>query len=403
MILYEFEGKKLLSQAGISVPASQLIVFPAHPITLHFPVVLKAQVLSGKRAGSGGILFADNPQEAESMLQELLGKTINQEQVSKVLVEERIEIENEYYLSLSYNTDTRGPVLTVSQSGGTGIEEREASSHQVNPLTMSIEEPQNNLHGLPRQIIGNLIRLFFEQDCLLLEINPLVRTKQGEWVALDAKVKLDETALKRHENWNFPIRGVPGSPTENEIAAKKIDQEDYRGTAGSTYFDLPGDIAILTSGGGGSLTAMDTLIKVGGRPADYTEYSGNPPREKVEKLTEIVLSKPGLHGLWVVGAIANLTDIYETLSGFVEGLRSVRQKLGIKLDFPIVIRRAGPRDQEAFEMLRGVTDFDLHLYNTETSIAQSARVIRDLAAKFLQEGEAPKTDEADEKTTKRQP
>lgn len=387
MILYEFEGKQLLLQAGIQIPASQLIDSPEEEITLKFPVVLKAQVLSGKRADAGGILFAENAEEAKTKLQELLGTTINKEKVEKVLVEEKVEIKSEYYVSLSYDTDTRGPVLTISASGGTGIEERKASSYKVNPLTMSIEESQNNLYGLSGQLISDLIKLFLDQDCLLLEINPLVKTKNGEWMALDAKVKLDETALKRHETWQFPPRGVPGyTPTKNEIAAKKIDEEDYRGTAGSTYFDLPGDIAILTSGGGGSLTAMDTLFKTGGKPADYTEYSGNPPREKVEKLTEIVLSNPGLHGLWVVGAIANLTDIYETLSGFVEGLRNVREKLGIKLDFPIVIRRAGPRDKEAFEMLIGVKDFDLHLYNTETSIAQSAVIVRDLAKEYAEKG-----------------
>jgi succinyl-CoA synthetase beta subunit len=142
----------------------------------------------------------------------------------------------------------------------------------------------------------------------------------------------------------------------------------------------------MSSGGGASLTAMDALIKNGGKPANYTEYSGNPSKEKVQKLTKVVLSKPDLHGLWIVGAVANFTDVYETLSGIIEGLRETEKELGRKFDFPIVIRRGGPRDKEAFEMLRQVKDFDLHLYGEETSISQSAEIMARLAKEYSQKG-----------------
>ena len=101
------------------------------------------------------------------------------------------------------------------------------------------------------------------------------------------------------------------------------------------------------------------------------------------RLTEIVLSKPGLKGLWIVGAVANFTDIYETLSGIVDGLRIVRQKLGIKLDFPIVVRRGGPRTPEAFAMLKNVTDFDLTVFGPEQSIEQSAKVMVERSAAYV--------------------
>jgi succinyl-CoA synthetase beta subunit len=131
---------------------------------------------------------------------------------------------------------------------------------------------------------------------------------------------------------------------------------------------------------------MDALIKNGGKPANYTEYSGNPSKEKVQKLTKIVLSKPDLNGLWIVGAVANFTDVYETLSGIIEGLRETEKELGRKFDFPIVIRRGGPRDKEAFEMLRQVKDFDLHLYGEETSISQSAEIMAKLAKDYAEKG-----------------
>ena len=386
MILYEFEGKELLKKAGIRVPQGQVIssveeiASPPEADRNDGGWVLKAQVLSGKRADVGGIVMVDSSEELRVKSEELFNKTINGEKVEKILLEERVEIEMEYYLSISYSGESRGAVLSISEQGGTGIEGRSVSQYNLNPLDQTLNLPKI----VDSALLNKLIELFFAEDCLLLEINPLVVTKSGEWIALDAKVKLDDNAKSRHSDWNYPARSVPGhTPTENEIAAKKIDEGDYRGTAGAAYFDLPGDIAVLSSGGGVSLTALDSLIKLGGKPANFTEYSGNPPKEKVAKLTKIVLDKPNIHGLWVIGTVvANFTDIYETLSGLVEGLRQAQEELRTKFDFPIVIRRGGPRDEEAFEMLRKVSDFDLTLQGAETSIAESARVMTEKAKEY---------------------
>lgn len=380
MILYEYEGKELLKKAGIEVPQSQLIDSPEQKVILKVPVVLKAQVLSGKRVDVGGIVMVDSGQVTVDRLQELFGKIINKEKVDKILVEEKADIAEEYYVSVSYDIDTRSPVLSISKQGGTGIEERGVDKIEINPL-----DPIKNLpNTIERDLLEKVIQAFFNNDCLLLEINPLIKTTDGKWIALDAKVKLEDYAKGRHPDWNYPSRAVPGyTPTEGEIAAKKIDEGDYRGTAGSSYFDLDGDIAVLSSGGGVSLTALDSLIASGGKPANFTEYSGNPPKEKVVKLTKIVLNKPNIHGLWVIGTVvANFTDIYETLSGLVEGLREAQKELGKKFDFPIVIRRGGPRDKEAFEMLREVKDFNLILQGPEISIEQSAKVMAEEAIEY---------------------
>lgn len=383
MILYEFEGKKILIRAGITVPTSQLLDSPTDQIGLKYPIVLKAQVLSGKRKDAGGILFADNEEEAQRAVKELFGKEINNEKVNQVLAEEKAEIDKEYYFSLSYDTDLRSPIISFSESGGTGIEDRGVQVFPINLL--EIEKTLPDI--LNQEFLITLIKLFFEIDATLLEINPLIKTKSGELMALDAKVKLDDSAQGRHKDWDFPPRSAPGhTPTKREIEAKKIDEGDYKGVAGSAFFDIDGDIAVMSSGGGASLTAMDALIKNGGKPANYTEYSGNPSREKVQKLTKVVLSKSNLHGLWIVGAVANFTDVYETLSGIIEGLREVEKELGRKFDFPIVIRRGGPRDKEAFEMLREVKDFDLHLYGEETSISQSAEIMAKLAREYAEKG-----------------
>lgn len=379
MILFEFEGKELLSKVGVLVPKSQLISDPLAKVTINPPLVLKAQVLSGNRAKAGGIITLNKGDSVEGSLKLLFEKTINGERVDKVLVEEKVEIAEEYYLSLSYDTENRSPILTFSEAGGTGIETRESKIYPINIL-----EPIIPQLALPSELLDSLIKLFFESDCLLLEVNPLVKTKAGEWVALDAKVKLDDDSKFRHEDWNFPPRLAPGhNPTKSEIEAKKIDEGDYRGTAGSAYFDLDGDIAVLSSGGGVSLTSMDALIKCGGKPANFTEYSGNPPREKVVKLTKIVLSKPNIHGLWIIGTVAaNFTDIYETLMGIVDGLREVEKELNTKFDFPIVVRRGGPREEEAFEALRQIQDFNLIVQGEETSISESAKIMAEEAKKY---------------------
>ena len=122
------------------------------------------------------------------------------------------------------------------------------------------------------------------------------------------------------------------------------------------------------------MLALDALIKEGGHPANYTEYSGNPPREVVAELTKRVLARDGLRGCFVVGAIANFTDIEATLSGFLDGLRSITPKP----TYPIVIRRDGPKREEAFNMLREAGEaegYDFHLYDVATPITKSAKTM----------------------------
>ena len=170
-------------------------------------------------------------------------------------------------------------------------------------------------------------------------------------------------------------------PAKREIEAKKIDESDYRGSAGSAFVEMDGDIAIMASGGGASLLVMDSLIAAGGKPANYTEYSGNPSREKVEKLTKVVLSKGGLTGCLVAGAVANFTDIYETLSGFAQALKSMKNKPM----YPIVVRRGGPRQSEAYKMLANFAKkegFDIHLFGPETPISVAAREMVRLSNQF---------------------
>jgi citryl-CoA synthetase large subunit len=401
MRLYEYEGKKLFKKVGILVPASFLIQTGTRPKGLisntsqitkipNDSKVVKAQVLSGNRARRGGVVVCKTLDETKKTVKNLLGKKLDGEEVKKVLVEKQIEIEKEYYFSITFDTSVRAPVLLLSARGGTGISafEKKFILDPLEGLDQKTVEgylresnfPKEEIKALSK-ILVSLAKLFFEYDCRIAEINPLAKTN-GEFVALDAKIILDDAALYRHPELKFPPRTVTGQvPSKAETEAKKIDENDHRGVAGSVYFDLEGDIGILASGGGGSLVALDGILAAGGKPANYTEYSGNPPLEKVYKLTKIVLSKKGLNGLFVVGGIANFTDIYETLRGFIEALKEQKPKP----EFPIVIRRAGPRDREAFEMLEKIGSdegFNFHLFGVETPIDKAARFVVQLAQNY---------------------
>lgn len=375
MNLYEFEGLQLFDQAKIPTPTRVLVKNLANLKKVNFsaPFIAKAQVLAGKR-GKSGLVKPLGEKLDEKIIAELL-KVANQ----GVLIEQQLPAEKEFYLAITYDTTSRHPVILFSEEGGIEIESVKKIQHF--PIDLSQEFVFNQLEPEINEIVGKLWQVFVANDARLAEINPLFKTKQG-LVAVDAKVILDDDALFRHEDLGFEARDVVGKkPTAEETAAAEIDKNDHRGSAGSSYMQLDGDIAIIAAGGGGSLVNMDALIALGGKPANYTEHSGNPPREKIEKLTEVVLGKRGLTGCWLVGATANFTDMYETLGGFVDGLR----KINPKPDYPIVIRRGGPRWEEAKKMLDEVKEkegFDLHIYGPETPMTSTAKIMVELSEKY---------------------
>ena len=352
MKLYEYQGKKLFKKYGIECPRGVLLTDVVSKTAIAGPVVLKSQVLAGNRKQKGGIQIVSRPSGIASGLEGLLGKEIYGEGVKKVLLEEKINPVAEYYVSLSYSTESRGPVLALSPHGGTGI--AKAKTYPIDFfLGMSDFFLRSALKtaGFPKgdsaeliPLIQNLWELFIKEYAIVIEINPLFKTHEGKYIAGDAKVILDDEKLK------YP----------------------------KSVIHMNGDIAILASGGGASLLNMDGLLNYGGRPANYTEYSGNPPADVVKDLTKQVLNKKGLKGCWVVGGIANFTDIYETMRGFIEGLQEIKPKPS----YPIVVRRDGPHSKEAFAMLKKVArekNFDIHLFGSEISMLESAKIIVELA------------------------
>lgn len=377
MNLYEFEGKQLFEKYGIAVPRGVVVrrgedVARAYNELGVLEVVVKAQVLSGKRGKNSGIKFCSDVLEVERAVVELFDMQISGQYVAAVRIEEKLAIVKEHYLSITYDTQTKKPILVYSTQGGMDIEDVVES--QIQKFSLDVRQEKISLNIPFAQELWNC---FLQSDARLVEINPLVETTDGKYIAADAKIALDEDAGFRHKEWAFEPRTMMGRlPTEREQEVKAIDEGEnyYRGTAGK-YIEMDGDIAILFSGGGASIANMDALIKAGLKSANYTEYSGNPPREKVYKLAKIVLSKPGLKGLWICGGVANFTNIEETFHGIVDALDEV------KPTYPIVVRRAGPYEAEGMELMRACAarnNLRIKLFGKETSMSDTAQVLAEM-------------------------
>lgn len=355
MKLYEFQGKELFKKYGIEVPAGELFAATGGK-TFSAPVVLKAQVLSGDRKKNGGIIIVKDG-DAGSEIARLQGTQINGEPVNAVLVEELVDVGAEYYASISYDTITRGPVLALNTAGGTGIAAAKTYPMDITQSDIPDAELDRDLRdaGFPfediaelRNIIQKLWKLFIAEYALLAEINPIFKTKDGRFIAGDSKIIIDD---------------------------EKANPNEKR------FISMGGDIAILASGGGASMLNIDALLKYGGRPANYAEYSGNPKADVVKALTKKVLEQEGINALWVIGGTANFTDIYETMTGFIDGLQSLSEKPR----YPILIRRDGPRQKEAREMLikfAKENGYDMHIYGRELPMEESARMVVELAQKY---------------------
>ncbi|MEX2008237.1 MAG: ATP citrate lyase citrate-binding domain-containing protein [Candidatus Spechtbacterales bacterium] len=351
MKLLEHEGKELFARYGIPVPRGELVRATTTKPSFGAPFMLKAQVPSSNRGIRGGVVKVERAEDFSAARDRLLATEFDGILPEVLLAEEVITASRELYVSFSYSTNTRTPVLALSKEGGTGVDEAE-----ITPIDMLAGVSQALVNDALGQadiersdtisrVVLALWKLFAEERLLLAEINPLFWREDGSVVAGDAKILQDDS----------------------------IVDPAYR-----PFLDLPGDIAVLASGGGASLLNLDALMRHGGKPANYVEYSGNPPKEVVAELTQKVLSKPGLKGCWTIGGTANFTDIYETMTGFVEGLRMLTPKP----TYPIVVRRDGPRQKEAFAMLKEVAEkegFNLHLYGPETSMDESARIVVELS------------------------
>lgn len=347
MNVCEHEGKALLAKYGIAIPAGVLLSrveeIEAAAKRLGGCWVVKAQVLAGHRAAYGGVVFCESVSDIEKAVSGWLKNGLNGQPVTNALLEEHVVAARELYVSCLYDVGACGPILLVGRHGGSGVETRD----DIRSFPLDPRDPKRSLEALNGELglIANalpelcekIVKAFFEEDTRQIEVNPVAERADGTLVALDAKVALDDAV---HDRSAF----------------------------GASYRALSGDIATLFSGGGASLVNMDAMQRAGLRAANYAEYSGNPPKEKVRELATLVLSKPDLRGALIVGGIANFTDVKETFEGIAEALDA------LKPSYPIVVRRSGPREREGLELLRTCAErngLHIELFGKETPMSDA--------------------------------
>jgi citryl-CoA synthetase large subunit len=387
MKLKEFESKKILGSNGFVISSGIVVksLDEFDGLDISYPKMFKAQCVSNGRAKAGGVFVVEDALVAREAVVRFLGSEFLGEKISEVMFDELVEISHEFYLGVLFDVSKRCPVLIFSNKGGVDIEKVKIESPNsivmvdINYLDGVRDEDILKMFSLCenvdfdefKDVVLKLYSAFVKFDLRMIEVNPLVLSKGGKLVGVDCVCVTDQDADFRREI-KFEDRTNSRVATAREIAARQIDKDDHRGVAGKTFIDLDGDIGILTVGGGASMTLMDSLIEFGGKPANFTEYSGNPPMEKVEKLTRIVLDRDGLSGLFIGGVIANFTNIRDTIQGTLNVL------IEKKVPFPVVIRRAGPFDDEAKKLVDEVCSkygLDISFYDEKIALSEASKIM----------------------------
>ncbi len=355
MRLLEYEGKELLEKAGISIPGGEIVTTSkeARQIAgnIDGPVVLKAQVPKGGRKKSGGILFASSKLEAEEKTSQLLGKVIKGVQVTEVLVEERIAIDQEFYLGFIVDSST-GKIRSIfSEHGGVNIEDvAESEPSQVHRIDIESlkdfrEYKARNLirrSGVQGKVMVKLAKMatsfykcFKRYEMVMGEINPLAVSAGGQLIALDALVEIDDNSLFRSEVFD---RGRLRQSLTDEVERKAYD------LGVNSFVKLDGEVGIVASGAGLGMATMDILHNFGLSPANFLETGGGITEELVKGSIGIVSRQRGVRGI-IVNLYGGINPMVDAANGVVKAIKE-----GVN-DIPIVVKLLGNREQEAWSIL----------------------------------------------------
>ena len=385
--IYEYQGKEVLSKVGIPVPRGSCVVDAKQAKNvaeeIGKPVAIKAQIWATGRFKAGGIKFANTPEEAEKVAQELIDSTIKGLVVGKVLVEEKLDIDKELYVGVivSDSRKVKGPVLIFSTEGGVGIEEVAAKSPEK-VATMDVDYLQgvgpaeanqlisklsfngalsSELSNQLSTIICNLYKAFKKYDARAAEINPLVLTKDKRIYAADCRFTIDDNSVFRHPEFRIKVpRDMERPPTELEEIAWTIEEGDYRGTGYFTQMtpniEGRGWIGFHGVGGGGSMLGASAFIARGFKIANYADTSGDPTASKVYRVIKCIFSQP-IDGYILMGSCLANQEQWHHAHAIVKALREEAKE---RPGFPVVLLLAGNKERETHEIIRnGLKDVPL--------------------------------------------
>jgi succinyl-CoA synthetase beta subunit len=351
--IHEYQAKRLFAEYGIPIPAGEVAstAEEARRIAqdVGAPVVVKAQVLVGGRGKAGGIKLAESPADAAALAEEILGMDIKGLTVERVLIDEAADIRDELYLGVVLDRSHKRVVLMGSSEGGVDIEEIAASTPEkivrvtVEPLLGMRDYKARELAygmGLDQSLVRSftaiaygLDRAFVENDASLAEINPLVVTGDGELLAVDGKVNVDDSALFRHPD--LKAMRDPAAEDESERIARE---------AGLSYVDLDGQIGCMVNGAGLAMATMDIVKLYGGEPANFLDIGGGARAETVSTALRIILRDPKVEAV-LFNIFGGITRGDEVAHGILETLGD------IDTDVPMVVRLVGTRAAEGRRIL----------------------------------------------------
>ena len=361
MKLHEFQSKEILSEYGIPVPRGKVARTPSQAATAAFDlggtIVVKAQVHAGGRGNAGGIKVVNTPGAAEEAAASMLGTNLITHQtgpegvpVQNVLIEEGLEVAEELYLGLVIDGSTKGVVVIASKSGGVNIEE--VAENDPEKIIQIPIDPVLGLQGfqgrqiayalglsqkqvrIASSILESLYRVFIDVDASLLEINPLVITTDGELVAADAKINIDDDAVYRHKN--IQNMADPSQEDPLEVQARESD---------INYVKLDGNIGCIVNGAGLAMATMDVSSAAKAAPANFLDIGARADEEKVAKALTLVLSDPNVKAV-LVNLFGGILRCDIAARGFVMAIER-----NPELERPMVIRMLGTNSEEGRELL----------------------------------------------------
>lgn len=355
MKLHEYQSKEIFRDYHIPIPRGHLASTPEEAKLIaeeiNGPVVLKAQVLVGGRGKAGGIRLVNSPEEAKEEASDLLGRTIKDFPVRRLLVEEAVSIQQEIYLGMTVDRFNGETLIIASAEGGVDIEEvaqtrpEKIARLSINPLVGLQDYQARNLaldieisRPIWRSFIAiskNLYQGYQELDLTLAEINPLVITHNNLLIGLDGKITVDDNALLLHPE--FVDKRDVSAETPEEIEARKFSL---------SYIDLSGNIGCMVNGAGLAMATMDIIQHKGGQPANFLDIGGGASSERVLAALRIILANPRVNTI-LINIFGGITRCDEVAHGIIQTMND------IQTDVPFVVRLVGTNEAEGRLILEG--------------------------------------------------
>jgi succinyl-CoA synthetase beta subunit len=363
MKIHEYQAKNILKAYGIPIPEGEIAETPAAARSIAKKmgrnVIIKAQIHAGGRGKGGGVKPAGSPEEAARITDEIIGMNLVTHQtgpegriVRVVLVQEDVDIEKELYLGITIDRsrNQEQPVIMASSAGGMEIEEIAAKNPEaivkvgIDPLAgISAFQGRRIAFGLgldqsliskATRIVENLYRVFIEKDASLVEINPLVLTRGGEILALDAKISFDDDGLYRHPD----IKELRDLNEE-----KPLEVEAFNNNV--NYIKLDGNVGCMVNGAGLAMATMDLIKLAGGDPANFMDVGGGATADRVERAFRIFTADENVEAI-LVNIFGGILRCDRVAKGIVEAAQK------INLELPMVVRLQGTNVEEGRTILR---------------------------------------------------